>query len=153
MLNKNRYFDIIRKDVFTENGDLVLNNYVKEFNPYAVAKNQKKYANFGEITLLDFGMKMKNSRKKDREFHIKYLQAQRAISLKVLHTVPILQTKVSDTLGGYNRLSPLLRNLTYGDTELAVWIIDGFTYALVNAGQGDSSCNLLFFCRIEEPKK
>ena len=49
-------------------------------------------------------------------------------------------------------LSPLLRNLTYGDTELAVWIVEGVTYALVNAGQGDSSCNLLFFCRVAEPK-
>jgi len=150
MSSKNRYFDIIREDVFTENGDLVLDNYVEEFNPYAVAEKQKKYANFGEIQLLDFSMKMGKSIKKDREFHLKYLQAQEAILEKVLHTVPILQTEVSDTLGGYDTLSPLLKNLTYGDTELAVWIVDGSTYALVNAGQGDSSCNLLFFCRIEE---
>jgi len=150
MSSKNRYFDIIREDVFTENGDLVLDNYVEEFNPYAVAEKQKKYANFGEIQLLDFSMKMGKSIKKDREFHLKYLQAQEAILEKVLHTVPILQTEVSDTLGGYDTLSPLLKNLTYGDTELAVWIVDGSTYVLVNAGQGDSSCNLLFFCRIEE---
>ena len=150
MLNENRYFDIIREDVFSENGDLVLDNYVEEFEPYAVPKKQKKYANFGEIQLLDFGMKMQKSEKSDRAFHRKYLQAQKAIALKVLHTVPILQTEVSDTLGGYDTLSPLLKNLTYGDTELAVWIVDGSTYVLVNAGQGDSSCNLLFFCRIAE---
>lgn len=148
-MNKNRYFDIIREDVFTKDGTLVLNNYVEEFNPYAVPKKQKQYANFGEIKLLDFSMKMKKSIKKDREFHMKYLQAQEAISLKVLETVPILQTEVSDTLGGYDTLSPLLKNLTYGDTELAVWLVDGSTYVLANAGQGDSSCNLLFFCRIE----
>ncbi|CAA6804126.1 MAG: Unknown protein [uncultured Sulfurovum sp.] len=152
MLNKNRYFDIIREDVFTDDGSLVLNNYVEEFNPYAVPKQKKAYANFGEIKLLDFTMKMNHSAKKDRIFHIKYLQAQEAISLKVLGTVPILQTEVSDTLGGYETLSPLLKNLTYGDTELAVWLVDGSTYVLVNAGQGDSSCNLLFFCRIEEPR-
>jgi len=152
MSNKNRYFDIIREDVFGENGDLILDNYVEEFNPYAVPEKQKKYANFGEIQLLDFSMKARNSAKKDRAFHLKYLQAQEAIVVNVLHTVPILQTKVSDTLGGYDTLSPLLKNLTYGDTEMAVWIVDGSTYALVNAGQGDSSCNLLFFCRIEEPQ-
>ena len=95
-------------------------------------------------------MKAGSSIKKDRAFHKKYLQAQEAIALKVLGTVPILQTEVSDTLGGYDTLSPLLKNLTYGDTELAVWIVDGSTYVLANAGQGDSSCNLLFFCRIEE---
>ena len=150
MLNKNRYFDIIREDVFTEGGDLVLDNYVEEFNPYAVDKKQQQYANFGEIKLLDFSMKAGSSIKKDRAFHKKYLQAQEAIALKVLGTVPILQTEVSDTLGGYDTLSPLLKNLTYGDTELAVWIVDGSTYVLANAGQGDSSCNLLFFCRIEE---
>jgi len=133
MSNKNRYFDIIREDVFGENGDLILDNYVEEFNPYAVPEKQK-------------------NAKKDRAFHLKYLQAQEAIVVNVLHTVPILQTKVSDTLGGYDTLSPLLKNLTYGDTEMAVWIVDGSTYALVNAGQGDSSCNLLFFCRIEEPQ-
>lgn len=149
---KNRYFDIIREDVFSEDGDLILDNYVEEFNPYAVKRKTKQYANFGEIQLLDFSMKATNSKKKDREFHIKYLQAQEAIALKVLHTVPILQTEVSDVLGGYDTLSPLLKNLTYGDTELAVWIVEGSTYVLVNAGQGDSSCNLLFFCRIEEPK-
>ncbi len=150
MSNKNRYFDIIRADVFSENGDLLLNDYVEEFNPYDVKKKEKKYANFGEIKLLDFGMKSENSRKADRAFHLKYLQAQEAISLNVLHTVPILQTEVSDTLGGYEALSSELKNLTYGDTELAVWIVDGSTYVLVNAGQGDSSCNLLFFCRIEK---
>ena len=150
MLNKNRYFDIIREDVFSENGNLVLKDYVEEFNPYAVKKKDKPYASFGEIKLLNFGMKNTNSRKKDRAFHLQYLQAQKAIALKVLHTVPILQTEVSDTLGGYEALSPALRNLTYGDSELAVWIVDGSTYALVNAGQGESSCNLLFFCRIEE---
>lgn len=149
---KNRYFDIIREDVFSEDGDLILDNYVEEFNPYAVKRKTKQYANFGEIKLLDFSMKATNSKKKDREFHIKYLQAQEAIALKVLHTVPILQTEVSEVLGGYDTLSPLLKNLTYGDTELAVWIVEGSTYVLVNAGQGDSSCNLLFFCRIEEPK-
>ena len=152
MRHKNRYFDIIREDVFSENGELVLDNYVEEFNPYAVKRKKKKYANFGEIQLLDFKMKATNSRKIDREFHIKYLQAQEAIVSNILHTVPILQTEVSDTLGGYETLSPLLKNLTYGDTELAVWIVDGSKYVLVNAGQGDSSCNLLFFCRIEEPK-
>lgn len=151
MLNKNRYFDIIREDVFSEDGDLVLGDYVEEFEPYAVPRKQKQYANFGEIKLLDFAMKVGNSTKKDRQFHLKYLQAQEAIALKVLDTVPILQTEVSDTLGGYEALSPELKNLTYGDTELAVWIVDGSTYVLVNAGQGESSCNLLFFCRIEEP--
>lgn len=149
---KNRYFDIIREDVFSEDGDLILDNYVEEFNPYAVKRKTKQYANFGEIKLLDFSMKATNSKKKDREFHIKYLQAQEAIAIKVLYTVPILQTEVSEVLGGYDTLSPLLKNLTYGDTELAVWIVEGSTYVLVNAGQGDSSCNLLFFCRIEEPK-
>ena len=152
MLNKNRYFDIIREDVFTEDGDLALNNYIEEFEPYAVPKKQKPYANFGEIKLLDFAIKSKNNAKQDRVFHRKYLQAQKAIALKVLFTVPILQTKVSDEPGSYDELSPLLRNLTYGDTELAVWIVDGSTYVLANAGQGESSCNLLFFCRIEEPK-
>ena len=151
MLNKNRYFDIIREDVFSEDGNLVLDNYIEEFEPYAVSKKQKQYANFGEIQLLDFSMKIGNDIKKDKAFHLKYLQAQEAIALKVLHTVPILQTEVSDVLGGYDTLSPLLKNLTYGDTELAVWIVEGSTYVLVNAGQGDSSCNLLFFCRIEEP--
>ena len=150
MLNKNRYFDIIREDVFSEDGNLVLDNYIEEFEPYAVPKKQKPYANFGEIQLLDFGMKAGTSLKKDREFHKKYLQAQEAIALKVLHAVPILQTEVSDSLGGYDALSPELKNLTYGDTELAVWIVDGSTYVLVNAGQGESSCNLLFFCRIEK---
>jgi len=149
MLNKNRYFDIIREDAFSEDGELILENYVEEFDPYAVDKKKKKYANFGEIKLLDFSMKSTPSLKKDREFHHKYLQAQEAIVVNILHTVPILQTEVSDEFGGHETLSPLLRNLTYGDTELAVWIVDGSTYVLVNAGQNESSCNLLFFCRIE----
>ncbi len=149
--NKNRYFDIIREDVFTNNGELVYNDYVTEFEPYAVAKEQKKYANFGAIELLDFKMKAGVSQYKDKKFHKKYMKIQNIITTTLFNTPPILETEVSEVLG-YDFISPLLRNLTYGDTELSVWIVDGFTYALVNAGRGDSSCNLLFFCRIEEPK-
>ncbi len=149
--NKNRYFDIIREDVFTNNGELVYNDYVTEFEPYAVAKEQKKYANFGAIELLDFKMKAGISQYKDKKFHKKYMKIQNIITTTLFNTPPILETEVSEVLG-YDFISPLLMNLTYGDTELSVWIVDGFTYALVNAGRGDSSCNLLFFCRIEEPK-
>ena len=149
--NKNRYFDIIREDVFTESGELVYDNYVAEFEPYAVSKNQKQYANFGAIELLDFGMKGRINKHKDRKFHNKYMKAQDIINKTLFNTAPILETEVSERLG-YGFLSPLLRNLTYGDTELSVWVVDGYTYALVNAGKGDSSCNLLFFCRIEQPK-
>ena len=149
--NKNRYFDIIREDVFTNNGELVYNDYVTEFEPYAVAKEQKKYANFGAIELLDFKIKVGINEYKDRKFHKKYMKVQNIITTTLFNKSPILETEVSEVLG-YDFISPLLRNLTYGDTELSVWIVDGFTYALVNAGRGDSSCNLLFFCRIEEPK-
>jgi len=151
MLNKSRYFDIIREDVFSKNGNLLLNNYLKEFQPYAVPPKKKPYANFGEIKLLDFAMKANENLRQDRKFNIKYQQAQKAISLTILQTVPILETEVSETLG-YDSLPPLLRNLTYGDSQLSVWVVDGFTYALVNAGKGESACNLLFFCRVEEPK-
>jgi len=150
MLNKNRYFDIIREDVFSKNGDLLLNDYVEEFEPYAVPKTKKTYANFGEIKLLDFAMKANEDKRQDRKFNIKYKQAQEAISLAILNSVPILETEVSETLG-YESIPPLIRNLTYGDSELSVWIVDGFTYVLVNAGKGESACNLLFFCRVEEP--
>ena len=150
-INKNRYFDIIREDVFSNNGELVYNDYVTEFEPYAVAKEQKKYANFGAIELLDFQMKATISQHKDKKFHKKYMKVQHIITTTLFNTSPILETEVSEVLG-YDFISPLLRNLTYGDTELSVWIVDGFTYVLVNAGRGDSSCNLLFFCRIEEPK-
>jgi len=149
--NKNRYFDIIREDVFTNSGELVYDNYVAEFEPYAVDKKQKKYANFGAIELLDFGMKVGLNEYKDRRFHKKYIKAQDIITTTLFNTPPVLETEVSEKVG-YDFLSPLLRNLTYGDTELSVWVVDGYTYALVHAGKGDSSCNLLFFCRVEEPK-
>jgi len=149
--NKNRYFDIIREDVFTNSGELVYNDYVSEFEPYAVGNKQKKYANFGAIELLDFGMKAGINEHKDKKFHKKYIKAQTIITETLFNSSPVLETEVSELLG-YDFLSPLLRNLTYGDTELSVWIVDGYTYALVNAGKGESSCNLLFFCRIEEPK-
>lgn len=151
MLNKNRYFDIIRDDVFTKDGDLLLNNYVEEFEPYAVDAKKKAYANFGEIKLLEFGMKATTNERQDRQFRTKYFQAQEAISLSVLDTPPILQTEVSETLG-YDTIPPLLRNLTYGDSELSVWVVDGYTYVLVNAGKGESACNILFFCRVEDPR-
>jgi hypothetical protein len=150
--NENRYFDIIREDVFTNSGELVYNDYVTEFEPYAVGNKQKKYANFGAIELLDFGMKSGINEHKDRKFHKKYIKAQTIISETLFNTSPILETEVSEELG-YDFLNPRLRNLTYGDTELSVWVVDEYTYVLVNAGKGESSCNLLFFCRIAEPKK
>ena len=150
--NENRYFDIIREDVFTDNGELIYNDYVTEFEPYAVAKEQKKYANFGAIELLDFKMKNGINNRIDRKFHKKYMKIQNIITTTLFNTSPILETEVSEALG-YDCITPLLRNLTYGDTELSVWIVDGFTYVLVNAGRGDSSCNILFFCRVEEPKR
>jgi len=152
MLNKNRYFDIIRDDVFTKDGDLKLNNYLEEFQPYAVSKKQKRYANFGEIRLLEFNMKGGNKEKDDNKFQIKYQQAQAAISNTVLQSYPILQAEVSDDLG-YETIPRLFRNLTYGDSQLSVWFVEGYTYVLVNTGLGESVCNLLFFCRVEEPKE
>lgn len=149
MLTKSRYFDIIREDVFTKDGNLKLGNYVEEFQPYAVSTRQKAYANYGEIKLLDFCMKTKKS---DRKFHTKYLQAQEAISRAILDDEPILQAEVSEAVG-YHTIPANLRNLTYGDSELSVWIVEGYTYVLVHTGIGESACNLLFFCRIEEPKK
>lgn len=149
MLTKSRYFDIIREDVFTKEGDLKLKNYVEEFQPYAVTTQQKAYANYGEIKLLDFCMKTKKS---DRQFHLKYLQAKEAIVQVILEAEPIFETEVSE-LTGYHRIPKILRNLTYGDSELTVWVVEGYTYVLVHTGIGESACNLLFFCRIEEPKK
>ncbi|HHS93577.1 MAG TPA: hypothetical protein ENK82_09520 [Campylobacterales bacterium] len=151
MLNKNRYFDIIRDDVFTKDGHLKLKNYLEEFEPYAVSKKQKRYANFGEIKLLEFNMKGDNKIKDDTKFQIKYQQAQAAISNSVLHSSPILQAEVSEDLG-YEAIPTLFRNLTYGDSQLSVWFVEGYTYVLVNTGLGESICNLLFFCRVEEPK-
>jgi hypothetical protein len=149
--NKNRYFDIIREDVFTNSGELVYDDYVTEFEPYAVAKEQKKYANFGAIELLDFKLKAGASSYKDKKFHKKYMKIQNIITTTLFNTPPILETEVSEALG-YDFITPLLRNLTYGDTELSVWLVDGLTYVLVNAGRGESACNLLFFCRVEIPK-
>jgi len=147
MLVGSRYFDIIREDVFTKDGNLKLKNYVEEFQPYAVSTQKKAYANYGEIKLLDFCMKTKKS---DRKFHTKYLQAQEAISRLILHSEPSLQAEVSERLG-YHTIPENLRNLTYGDSTLSVWIVNGYTYVLVHTGLGESACNLLFFCRLEEP--
>lgn len=149
MLTKSRYFDIIRENVFTKDGNLKLHNYVEEFQPYAVATEQKAYANYGEIKLLDFCMKTKKS---DRKFHLKYFQAQEVISSSILKAEPILQAEVSESVG-YHTIPANLRNLTYGDSEMSVWIVEGYTYVLVDTGRGESACNLLFFCRVEEPKK
>lgn len=149
MLTKSRYFDIIREDVFTKEGHLKLNNYVEEFQPYAVSRKQKAHANFGEIKLLDFSMKSEHS---DKKFDLKYRQAQEAITRLVLNAAPTLQAEVSERLG-YHTIPPKLRNLTYGDSALSVWIIEEYTYVLVNTGLGESSCNLLFFCRIDDPTR
>ena len=153
--NRNRYFEIIREDVFTDDGILVYEDYVEEFEPYNVNKMNKKYANFGAIQLLKFAVKGGNpdrDEKKDEKFQKGYLKSKSYISSELLKASPILETHVSDTLS-QSILSPLLRNLTYGKTSLSVWIKDEQTYALVNAGRGDSACNLLFFCRVEESKK
>jgi len=152
--DKNRYFEIIREDVFSDDGMLVYENYVEEFKPYDVRSTHKKYANFGAIQILEFGVKGENierNSKKDKKFQKSYLKAKEYISNEIFDTSPILETHISDTLS-HSMLSPLLRNLTYGETSLCVWIENEQTYALVNAGRGESACNLLFFCRIEEAK-
>ena len=152
--NKNRYFEIIREDIFSDDGKLVYDNYVDEFKPYAVRKTHKKYANFGAIEILEFGVKGENeerNKKKDKKFQKSYLKTKEYISNEIFDTSPILETDITNALS-HSMLSPLLRNLTYGETSLCVWIENEQTYALVNAGRGDSACNLLFFCRVEQPK-
>jgi hypothetical protein len=148
---KSNYFEIIREDVFDEHGELVYDDFVEEFEPYAVTKKNAKYANYGAIQLLEFGMKSKRESlkgKKDKKFKKRYEQTKEHISNKVFATGPMLETHVSDNLSCC-LISPMLRNLTYGESTLSVWIHEGETYVLVNAGQGESACNLLFFCRVE----
>ena len=152
--DKNRYFEIIREDIFSDDGMLVYDNYVEEFQPYDVSTTHKKYANFGAIEILEFGVKGENkerNRKKDKKFQKRYLKAKEYIASEIFDASPILETKISNALS-HSMLSPLLRNLTYGETSLCVWIENEQTYALVNAGGGESACNLLFFCRVEQPK-
>ena len=149
--SKNRYFEIIREDVFTQEGSLAYENYLEEFQPYDVSSEHKKYANYGAIQLLDFGVKsddIEGNAKKDRRFQKRYERAKEHISTEILKAHPLLETYVGDEMS-YNLLSPFLRNLTYGKTLLSVWIHEGETYALAYAGKGESACNLLFFCRVE----
>ena len=149
--SKNKYFEIIREDVFDENGHLVYNNYVEEFEPYAVSKEHTKFASYGAIQILEFGVKSENearNAKKDKKFQKKYEQTKNFVSKELLGVSVLLESHVSDALS-HSLLSPFLRNLTYGETTLCVWIAEGETYALVNAGRGESACNLLFFCRVE----
>jgi hypothetical protein len=148
---KNRYFEIIRDDVFTKNGTLAYDNYLEEFQPYAVSQEHTKYANYGAIQLLDFGLKGEHeasNERKDKRFQKRYEKAKEHISHELLGSHPLLETYISDELS-YSLLSPFLRNLTYGKSLLTVWIHEGETYALVFAGKGESACNLLFFCRVE----
>ena len=148
--DKDKYFEIIREDVFTQDGKLVYENYLEEFEPYAVRKENKKYANYGAIKLLGFGVKSESKtsiRKQDKKFKKEYEKAKEQISTEVLGAYPLLETYICDDLS-YSLLSPFLRNLTYGKSILSVWIHEGETYALVYAGKGDSACNLLFFCRV-----
>ena len=150
--DKNRYFEIIREDIFSDDGMLVYDNYVEEFQPYDVSKSNTKYANFGAVEILKFGVKGANQEqnsKKDKKFQKSYLKAKEYISDDIFESNPILETKISNVLS-HSMLSPLLRNLTYGETSLCVWIENEQTYALVNAGKGESACNLLFFCRVEQ---
>jgi len=149
---KDKYFEIIREDIFTNEGNLVYENYLEEFGPYAVSKENKPYANYGAITLLGFGVKLESEtsiRKQDKKFKKEYEKAKEQISTEVLGTHPLLETYITDDLS-YSLLSPFLRNLTYGKSLLSVWIHEGETYALVYAGKGESACNLLFFCRVRE---
>jgi len=149
--SKSRYFEIIREDVFDDGGDLVYDDFVEEFEPYAVTKENAKYANYGEIQLLEFGVKSKRESlkgRKDKKFKKRYTQTKEHISNKVFGCDPMLETHVADNLSCC-LINPMLRNLTYGESTLAVWIHEGETYVLVNAGQGESACNLLFFCRVE----
>jgi len=155
MLNtdKNKYFEIIREDIFDKNGTLIYDNYVEEFEPYAVEKSHKKYANFGAIQILEFALKSDtNSEKKDKKFQKQYLKTKDYLAKEIFESYPILETHISDAIS-HSMLSPLLRNLTYGESSLCVWIYNEQTYALVNAGRGESACNLLFLCRVEEPKE
>ncbi len=149
--SKNRYFEIIREDIFTENGSLAYKNFLEEFEPYAVSRENKKYANYGAIQLLDFGLKSDNqdrNLKKDKWFQKRYEKAKEHITTEILKSHPQLETYICDELS-HSLLSPFLRNLTYGKSLLSVWIHEGETYALVYAGKGESACNLLFFCRVE----
>jgi len=149
--NQDKYFEIIREDIFNSDGSLVYENYVHEFEPYAVSSENKKYANYGAIQILEFTVKsdsLKSIQKKDKKFQKKYEDTKEYIAKEIFESAPQLETHVSDALS-YSLLSPFLRNLTFGTTTLSVWIDEGETYALVNAGQGDSACNLLFFCRVK----
>jgi len=148
--NKDKYFEIIREDIFSDEGNLVYENYLEEFEPYAVSKENKPYANYGAIKLLGFGVKSESEtsiRKQDKKFKKKYEIAKEQISTEVLGAHPLLETYITDEMS-YSLLSPFLRNLTYGKSLLSVWIHEGETYALVYAGKGESACNLLFFCRV-----
>ena len=148
LARKNRYFEIIREDIIhAQEGEI-------EYDPYDVSREHKKYANYGAIELLDFGLKSDNhakNLKKDRWFQKRYEKAKAHITHEILHAHPLLETYICDELS-YSLLSPFLRNLTYGKSLLSVWIHEGETYALVYAGKGKSACNLLFYCRIENPK-
>ena len=151
--SRSEYFEIIREDVFDAEGKLIYENYVEEFEPYAVSKSHKKYANYGAIELIEFGIKSDNrysNGKKDKKFEKRYRRIKEHLSHTVFGSTPLLETTVSDAMS-YALLSPMLRNLTYGETMLSVWIDEGETYVLVYGGRGESACNLLFFCRIENP--
>ena len=150
--NKNRYFEIIREDIFSDDGSLVYDNYVEDFKPYDVSTTNKRHANFGAIQILEFGLKSDSeyrNKKQDKKFQKNYIKTKEYISNNIFNSLPMLETYVSDTLS-HSILSPILRNLTYGETALCVWIHNEQTYALVSAGRGDSACGLLFFCRVEE---
>ena len=147
---KDKYFEIIREDVFTQDGQLKYNNYLEEFEPYDVAPEKQRYANYGAITLLGFGVKSESQKsisKQDKKFKREYEKAKEQISTEILGIPPLLETYICDELS-HSLLSPFLRNLTYGKSLLSVWIYEGETYALVYAGKGESACNLLFFCRV-----
>ena len=82
--NKNRYFEIIRENVFSDDGSLLHDNYVEEFQPYDVNRSHKKYANFGAIQILEFGMKSESkydNSKKDKKFK-KSMNEPKSISLQ-----------------------------------------------------------------------
>jgi len=149
--SENRYFEIIREDVFNEDGALIYDNYVKEFEPYAVHPEHTQYANFGAIQILAFDAKSNhkaNNKKLDKKFQKKYEKTKAHIVNEIFGSYPQLETHISDSLS-FNLLSPFLKNLTYGESTLSVWIKNEETYVLVNAGRGESACNLLFFCRVE----
>ncbi len=148
---QDRYFEIIREDIFTSDGQLKYKNYLEEFEPYDVAPEKRRYANYGAITILGFGVKSgskKSIAKQDKKFKREYEKAKEQITTEILGTPPLLETYICDELS-YSLLSPFLRNLTYGKSILSVWIYEGETYALVYAGKGESACNLLFFCRVK----